>query len=356
MGIFDIFKKKNGLNTSSTNPKDIPVEELISAVNINPTFSVVQQEREIPPFQGDYAKAVFLWGIGKKSIPYGENNFAGYITYECGIKDPVKYMKQMIDEGYLEEASLADSLETFSGNRLKEIAEEVGVAKSGTKGKLVERIMTEADADYLYKIAPRCYGLTEKAKQFVAEHDDCVQIHKHKNCMVSWSEYKAVADKNQGSAFPEIMSQIIIQRAAADSRIFGRNDYLYLSELWYEYGKPELATKYLLQCMYIDISGSLDINSFEMYRQGIGSKQSLLDSFNFACMFNVSLLERIIKNKEYYSSDIIHKLYTWKLPVQICEESLFTEMMEHAISGDYNRDYYETELYKRYARFVDSLK
>lgn len=85
-GIFsNLFKKK---------------ESTQSAVNITVTAKTefVDNDSDIPPLQGDYAKAVFLWAHSK-AAPIGHNDsYARYFLYECGIRNPSKYHRDLISE------------------------------------------------------------------------------------------------------------------------------------------------------------------------------------------------------------------------------------------------------------------
>lgn len=325
--------------------------------NLSVSTHVVEHEPIIPEYQGDYAKAVFLWGHKKGSHEIGKDSFARYIVYECGIEEPIDFQKKMIEEGYLEEDSMAVALESLSGEKLKNIATELNVATSGRKSKVVERILGAASMDYLNNICPRTCSITEKGRSFVKEHDDYVQIHRHKVYGVDWEEYDSVKMQNPGFGFCETMEKILLKRASEDEMYLGSGYYHFLSELLYEYQKPAKATRYLLQRMYLELNG---INKWRWLRNdveyGYGDKNYFYDNFYIGEFFNRAEAEKLSQNRAFYSAEIVKKLYTWQLPIQICEQSLFEEMIEAFFNGTFDEARYESLIHDRYVKYVDTLK
>lgn len=325
--------------------------------NLSVNTHVVEHESVVPSYQGDYAKAIFLWGHSKGSREIGVDSFAGYIKFECGIADPVDFQRKMISEGYLEEDSMAIALESLSGEQLKAIATEVGVATSGKKIKVVERILGAADMDYLYTVSPKTCSITDKGKAFVKEHDDCVQIHRHKTFGIEWKEYEAIKRKNPNLGFSEIAERILIQRASEDERFLGSAQYLFLSELLYEYDRPQKATMYLLQRMYLGVNGVTKWWWIRDYvEKGYGSKKLLLENFYFGEFFNSNDAEKLRLHGEFYSTDVVDKLYTWKLPIQLCDKVLFEQMLEAVLDECFEKERFEPILRERYTKYVEALK
>ena len=75
MGFFsNLFKKKE-------NAKPV--------INLNPTVKTCHTPSapEIPPYQGDYAKTVFLWAHDKAAPIKSNDSYARYFMYECGINN-----------------------------------------------------------------------------------------------------------------------------------------------------------------------------------------------------------------------------------------------------------------------------
>ena len=301
--LFDLFKKKNNKENVPTESQDDYNEALAQYVASSITVGPVESEITIPEYQGDYAKAIFLWAYAKKSQIKDEDDYARYILYECGIRNASEYHRNMIYEGYLKEDGFEASLESLKLTELKEIAADVGVGGSGKKADIVKRIVSSGKADYLQRQMPSTYSLSEKGKEFLEQNDDCVQIHRHKTWMIDWAEYSAVKRKTNGS-FYTVCNEILLGRAASDKRLFGRIEYLNLSKLEDEFGDKRRALRYLLQVLYIDVSGVMGLSSYDYYRQGIYNKKTLEEMFVSNVPIAPGIIEGIKKYKELIHDEL----------------------------------------------------
>ena len=358
---FDRFFKKNKPDNIAPYDESIPEEEVVSQViaehiadNLKVSVGPVQSEAVIPPFKGDYAKAIFLWANSKKASLRDDDDYPRYILYECGIRKPSEFHRQMIDEGYFARESLDKALESLKASELKEIAEEKGLSTSGKKADLAKRIVEVGDIEYLERQFPATYSLSEKGQAFIEEHDECIQIHKHKNMLIEWDEYCRVKKSCEDKSFCGVCTKILLERATSNKRTFGSIEYLQLSKLEDEFGDPRRALRYLLQMAYISVSGVMGLDSYKSYREGMYSKKTL-KSFFISNVTPIGVADKIRQHKDAYDVSIIDKLYNWKLPVMICEKELFIEIIQSIMDGTYNVQYYNAQLQVRYDRFIDSL-
>lgn len=121
MGFFsDLFKKRE--NTSLT-----------MAVHLTEKESHAPLEPDIPPLQGDYAKTIFLWAHSKAAPVKDNDDYARYFLYECGIQNPSMYHQELIDNGYFENASIEQSLNSLKIAELKEILSALGQSTTGKR-------------------------------------------------------------------------------------------------------------------------------------------------------------------------------------------------------------------------------
>jgi SAP domain. len=353
--LFDFFKK----NKKTVSEPEVSEEEFNEAlagyIASNITVGPVESEIIIPDFQGDYAKAIFLWANSKKSQIKDNDDYPRYILYGCGIQNASDYHRELINEGYLQEDGFEVSLESLKQTELKEIASDLGVATSGKKADIAKRIANSGKADYLKCQMPMTYSLSETGKSFVQENDDCIQLHRHKTWMIDWSEYKKIKQKLPEGTFYYVCNEILLDRAAADKRIFGRIEYLNLSKLEDEFGDARRALRYLLQVLYIDVSGVMGHDSYAYYKQGIYDKKMLKETFISNVMLAPGIIDLIKKHKDHYEANIIDTLYTWKLPTMICEKPLFEDIVNSIFDGTFNNQFYSEQLKVRYEKFVDSL-
>lgn len=354
--LFDFFKKKNkktDLEPEISN--DEFNEALAEYVTSKMTVGVVETEPVIPEYQGDYAKAIFLWANAKKSPIKTDEEYPRYILYECGIKNASSFHRKMIEEGYLKEDGFAAALEALKQSELKDIANELGLPVSGKKADIAKRIAESGKAEHLERQMPTTFSITDKGKEFVDSNEDAVQIHRHKTWMIDWDEYSRMKRIHPDGTYYTICNEILLNRAAADKRLFGRIEYLNLSKLEDEFGDPRRSVRYLLQVLYIDVSGVMGMDSYDSYRQGIYQKKFLKEMFITNVSIAPGIIDLIRKYKEYYDPSIIDKLYTWKLPIMLCERQLFEEMVNSIFDGSFNSQFYSAQLKVRYEKFIDRL-
>ena len=103
-------------------------------MNIN---SANTDDLEIPPFQGDYAKTIFLSLFQKPFKLNEDNNYARYLTYECGISDVNKYHTELFWQEYIIQAPLFECYSIYTVNELKPLLEEIGQSTKGKKEELI---------------------------------------------------------------------------------------------------------------------------------------------------------------------------------------------------------------------------
>lgn len=137
---------------------------------------------DIPPFQGDYAKTIFLWAHEKASVVHKDDEYARYFLYECGIREASVYHRELISQGYFEPASVTDMLRSLRVADLKQVLSALGQPVSGKKDALISRIIESEDQAIIRKPCPEeMYVLSEEGRAFLQEHNDYVLVHKHKN-------------------------------------------------------------------------------------------------------------------------------------------------------------------------------
>lgn len=343
MGLFSkLFQKKE-----STAKSEIKVT--ITAKMNNETY-----EPDIPPYQGDYAKTIFLWAHDKASAVRQNDDYARYFLYECGILNPSVYHKELIRDGYFEKAPVTAVLDALKVADLKQILSSINQSTTGKKDALIERIIETADDADLKSICnEELYILSELGKSFLKKHDDYVLVHKHKNWGIDWKEYDL--QHRPGYSFYDTVWGIFNKRVIEDNQNFGRNSYLNMYQLLEEEGKRERAIEMLLRVLYIDLSGVCGMNCYQMFKQGFYTEEELIEYFNIAIMFAPGIVKPIADYENVYNDSIIDRLYEWKLPIQICSKELFINLVHSVIDGSYDEEKFEAQLKEAYVRFVKKL-
>lgn len=339
MGFFaNLFKKKDEPKT----------EARVSFVE---KTRITTNDPDIPPFQGDYAKAIFLWAHSKASPVKGNDGYARYFLYECGIRNAAKYHHELIAEGYFEEASIQQTLNALKATELKEILAELGQSTTGKKDALIERIANNADSSIIVRYCPeKQYVLSALGQSFLDLHDDYVMVHKHKNWGIDWKEYDA--HKIAGRSYYDTMWAIFNEQLLHNPRDFGRSQYLFMHQLLTEEGKREQALQMLLRVLYIDLSGTEGMQWYDMYRQGLYKEKDVRECFSIAIMLAPGILNTIKDFADIYSDTFVENIYEQRLPVQICEKKLFLAIVHSILEGTYDQEATEEKLKRAYYKFL----
>lgn len=350
-GIFNKVQSVQGQEKTIKKPDSIigiPLDNCTVNVSVLPT------EPNIPPLQGNYAKAVFLWGFSKPSQIRVDNSYAAYFLYECGIRDCVKYHEKLIQDGYLIDAGPEELLDSFKLPELKNMLRELNQSVSGKKAVLIERIMENAESDFLSSHCPKkMYKLSDIGINFLRIHGDYIQVHKHKNWGVSWQEYDQYA--KSGQDYLATMWNVFNSRLQNAGIQESRSLYYYQYSILMEQRKRSDALEMLLRVFYLDLSGVLAQPMFNMYQEKFYTKKDLREYVNIALMLAPGLVTALGEFDDIYVPEMIDMLFDWKLPVQICDKELFREIIEKSISRSLDEEQAYRKIKNAYNRFVDKL-
>lgn len=171
-------------------------------------------------------------------------------------------------------------------------------------------------------------------------------IGNHQKWNIDFAEFTKEKEKDPDKSFYDICWKILNFRTMKEDPYISRNNYYYMYELLMEEERYDYAIEELLRVIYIDVSGMglrYDINS---YHNGFCSKNDVLENCESAILIAPGLIADIDKLKKWYKSEMIDKIYEWKLPIQICDKTLFKDMIEAVINERFDLIYYKNELYK----------
>ena len=340
MGIFSkIF------SSITANTKEVVSEKPI----INNAF-----DADIPTLQGDYAKTIFLWAHNKASAVKKNDEYVRYFLYECGIRNPSAYHKELINDGYFEKASTATVLNSLKVSELKELLSSIGQSGTGKKEVLIERVLQNADENLIKTFYPvELYSLSKKGEEFLTQNNDYVLIHKHKDWGIDWKDYDS--RRKPGYSFYDIVWGILNERVLKETYNFGRNAYHCMYQLLKEEGKRENAIEMLLRVLYIDLSGTLGMDCYKLYKDGIYTQKELIEYFNAAIMLAPGITNAVSDYKDVYNDNIVECVYEHKLPVLICDKKLFLDIVHSLLEGTYDEEIATEKVKKEYIKFVKSL-
>lgn len=344
MGLFDrLFKRTK--ETSIVSEREETFQEKVTT-NDN-----------IPSFQGNYAKAIFLNAYQYASLLKDDNDYQRYLIYECGIESPAEFHKRMIREGYLQESSLMDNLNVLKVSELKQILESVGAKKTGKKDELIERVLVTIDKEESqdHVACEKRYSISAQGKAYLEEHKDYILIHQHRNWGIDWQDYDK-RKKKTNYRFYDVVWGILNERVL-ESQNFGRNEYLNMYQLLIEEKKTKRALEMLLTVLYIDLSGVEGRACFDLYMSGVYDSKRLSECFNIVIMIAPGIIADFATLTDVYEDGMIERLYnSFRLPMQLCPQNLFVEIVRAAIHGEFDEPKYEQLLKNEYQQYISQLK
>lgn len=281
----------------------------------------------------DYATAIFLYANSNSKIK-NNNEYVGYLFYECGISNPRRYHQKLIDEGYFKQASINEILHTFKLDDLKKILKENNLKVTGKKAELIDRIISELSEKELNEINfdRNIYTLSEKGKKYIENNKDYIEIHRHANWQITLEEYIKVKRKLNFSAnFNDIAWGIFNKRTMEyfNNRQYGlqRNNYYNMFQLLMEEKKEMQAFEMIVKVIIYDLSSVDTLENIKLYKDGIYNKKDLLNSYS-----NIFLAPGIIKEllelEQFYSDELVKTVYKQVvLPINFCSETILIELM-----------------------------
>lgn len=323
---------KEGIDTRSLISGDAPSDEATRHQ------SAPSNQKGVPEA---FAKAVFLDRIGKKANPVKKRDeYPQYLFYECNIQNASKYHKDMIQEGYLEPAPMADILATMKVPELKEILQNNGLKGTGKKTDLIAAIIENVPEKTLSALFPeKRYVLSEMGKSFLDEHADYIRLSAHQSWNISPAEYDTA--KGANGRFYDVCWGIFNSRIMnVDNLTQHRNIYYNMYTLLKEEGKNQNAMEMLLRVLYYDVN-SLSSGYLQGYREGYFKKKEFLEKAAQEVYFAPAIIKDIGDMEEYFSEEMIERLYSHKDALQPCSKKLFSEIVHAILDGNFDEYYYK---------------
>ena len=354
MGLFSkLFGK---FMESSISIQQKPDNKDIQSTEVPVRIATKESEKfdvDIPPLQGDYAKTIFLYANNRPSSLKSSDVYQRYLLYECGIRNPLEYHQTLIDEGYFELTSTVEFLNGLKVVDLKAILSEYGLSVTGKKENLIERIIENVNEGDIKKHSTEMtYSISKKGREYLEEHHDYVELHRHKNWNIDWKEYDA--NKKPGYSFYDVVWGILNERLMTANH-YGRNEYLCMYQLLEEEGKSKSALEMLLRVIYIDFSGLDLLEYIKLYKTGIYTIETMKEYFASAIMIAPGLINAIPKYIDVYDDEMIEKIYQWQLPIQVCEKKLFYDIIHSVVQGTYDGEKTENKLKIAYNKSIENL-
>lgn len=132
-------------------------------------------------YRWDYVKTVFLWKMSEPHETIKDTEYPSYFEKELGIKFPGKFHEQMISEGFLVKSDYFTSLNLYTAQEIKAIAEAVGMSAKEDKDVLIAGLIEKLNENDLSRICMDVYEISEKGKRFIEKNKEYIQMYQQKN-------------------------------------------------------------------------------------------------------------------------------------------------------------------------------
>lgn len=272
------------------------------------------------PHQGlandnNYSTAVFL-NAYKKSAILQDRDYYSYIYTECGISKPSNYHKKLIDQGYL----------------------------------------VSEDNILFY--------LSDKGKQYLAENEECILVHKyHSKWDIDWHFYIETKKRLPFKCnFYDVMWSIF-QKRQTEKHNTDAITHRHMYELLNIEKKYSEALKMLLKYYYLSFN-NIDYYKIyleykngsyqEMFQAGLMTKKDVLSfSFNLS-KYDIKALDKL---SYYLTDELIRSVYNEFdfYPLKICSEKDFNRYLKQIINNEFTYEKVYDELNKKWQKLLLTL-
>ena len=103
--------------------------------------------------------------------------FPSCLKYQYGITEPHEILDKLLSMGFIERPTAEGSLNAMSVAFLKTVLKSLDLKQSGKKSELIQRILENADSDFLRGLTNNTYELTEIGKKELSENYYVVYFH-----------------------------------------------------------------------------------------------------------------------------------------------------------------------------------
>lgn len=348
MGFFDILK-----NLFSSR-----------SYSVKATATMVRQ-KEIPPYQGDYAKTVFLNRYSKSSEVKDNSAYPQYFLYEFGIRDCKEFHTSLVEEGLLSIAPVSEQLKSLKVDELKIILQAIPENASGKKDVLLSRIAAHANHPAVQaRISASCYSISEKGSEFLQQNSDYLLLYKHKSWGISKSEFEHCSH-GKNTFYDTVWGILNAKLNKAFQK--GENGIVYyqiMAELLEEEKKYSRALSVMIRVAHLhlcDIS-YLQVAIMEYKEHDLSifrnpdTRQTMekywRERMAFRSAIPPKLVQKIREYKEYYSEDMCNEVCCGSHPDSFCTSLQFKQIIRSILDDTYSAPLVEFMLMPQYNAYL----
>lgn len=236
----------------------------------------------------------------------GQKKFYGFWLYDYGVEYPSKLIESLIDRGFLQQGSIADTIANLKLSELKSLLKQNGLPITGNKPELLKRVMNRLPLDQLAsKYTHRYYALTDLGKAALTDGEYVPYFHTSK--VVPYTGFdiwflNQLLHENPGISYHQCIIQYL-EKMAGDykkQRHFGlyRCYLLSLHDVYVTMNNWYAALDKLTEVFFWDLSGMEEDQDYkELNRSNYKSSQkSILSIYQW---YNNALIGYIRKLQKH---------------------------------------------------------
>lgn len=155
MGLFDLFKKNDGIQSPQTIPTIPDSRSSVPRVNTGPTLTD-RLRTAMPSLAGLYPHEILMLNYAN-TYKNGHNNFQKFWLLDYSVDNPQSVLKSLLDRGFICLSDLSNTLNKLSVSELKDLLNRKNEKTSGKKIDLVSRVLTVNNQQQLEQMFPVRY-------------------------------------------------------------------------------------------------------------------------------------------------------------------------------------------------------
>lgn len=316
-----------GLSTSS-----------IPSINYEAGIKITKPEFEIPEYNEvkAYSKFFNKYKIVRESRYMTEEQYAKWELMNCGVENPKKLHEELENEGYYRSADAKETLSLYKVGELQDIAKQHGIVVKGKKESIIEQLAGQVTVEDISKImGENVETISEKALDYLEEHSVDLEYYSLGDDSISLEEYKR---KRKTYSRNDMEWQKLTNDVMNDKEGYGRNAYYRMGIFLEREGKNKDALDKYLRVLYLDVNGVAEYVRWAK----IGKPKDVLD--DFVIIIAPGLVKDIMNLKEYYSVEMVDRIYEHPISCRTCSKSMFTNMLEMIMTDKFDSFEYEKKL------------
>lgn len=353
MGLFDFIKKK--IKDSNYNVRnDIYVS--------NQKVVFVDYERD--QYTEEQVKALVLKWTSHYPIGIDEDNnvrYPRYFYYDYNITNPASYHKELVNKGYLCNATFESIIKGYKVDELKKLLISKGQNVKGLKKDgLIDLLTVTLNNNEKEEIQSNgnLYQISEKGLEYLEKYKEFLTVVDFKKYEISYSLYMEHKSKlSDNFTVRDVVWRIFNERIlyCYKKNDYGhlRNNYRYMAEFLKEEKSFSQSLYYFIMVLYFDINL---IDTQMHILENIFDNRMIID-FIFDKPLAPGIIEEIHRYSEYHDDKIFENIFKYNnLPYKFIEDNDFKKIVFDIYKSSFNEEKYVNKAIRNAKKIVNNRR